>query len=587
MRKPLVAAALAGAALLPAGAAASGAVRPKAPDPPAGGGQVAFERAAPGGATLLVTFADAPGEAQVAARMAGIGPARPVVPEAGVWSVRPARPATARAQALGRPQVAGAEWSLARTSDERPPLPTPPGPAPAFTDPLFQPRYQWGLFGATTWGPDLTTVGPRPRIAILDSGIDVSHPEWGGPDTPLVAPRSTIRNDGNADDHSRSGHGTNVAGIAAAPANGIGIVGVAPASATSGQVIPVQISDAEGASTDETMMKGIRYAVMHGAKIINISAGGPGFSRAFQDTVLFAASRGATIVASVGNQGQDLNALNYPAGYSRVLGVAAQCDGITSGPDLDQPSIPASVDCPRPYGVATFSNHNRTVDVIAPGVDVISTVPLNVTDNLVAPGYGLKDGTSMAAPFVAGVAALVQAANGNRLSPYQVERQIENTAVPIDGRKGRNDVSGFGLVNPRGAVTLPAPADDPGEIDDDIKWIAHRPSVVGASGRAVFHATIDRFEDPDDVYPVYLRRGERVTVTLSQPTGVLDVYLWRPGTKTVRTESGNVARNLVRYRAGRARVIVRATAERSGMHYVDVYARRGGTAYDLTITRRR
>ena len=104
-------------------------------------------------------------------------------------------------------------------------------------------------------------------------------------------------------------------------------MGVAPASATDGQVIPVQIADNEGASTDETMIKGIRHAANNGAKVINISAGGPGYSRAFQDTVLWATRKGALIVASVGNQGQDINALNFPAGYSRVLGVGAQCDG--------------------------------------------------------------------------------------------------------------------------------------------------------------------------------------------------------------------------------------------------------------------
>ena len=123
-----------------------------------------------------------------------------------------------------------------------------------------------------------------------------------------------------------------------------------------------------GASTDETMMKGIRHAVNNGAKVINISAGGPGFSRAFQDTVLFATRKGALIVASVGNQGQDVNAINFPAGYSRVLGVGAQCDGNVT------------FDCPVAFQTATFSNHNRTVYVIAPGVNVLSSVPVRVTD---------------------------------------------------------------------------------------------------------------------------------------------------------------------------------------------------------------
>ena len=227
-----------------------------------------------------------------------------------------------------------------------------------------------------------------------------------------------------------------MAGIAAAPANGVGVVGVAPAVQGAAPVIPVQIADRDGSSTDETMMRGIRHAVLNGAKVINISAGGPGYSQAFQDTVFWATARGALIVASVGNQGQDVNALNFPAGYRRVLGVGAQCDAIVT------------FDCPRPFGVATFSNYNRTVDVIAPGVNVLSSVPRRVNERVVAPGYALKDGTSMAAPYVTGVASLVQAANGGTLSPYQLARHLKNTATDI-GTAGRDDTSGYGVVNPR------------------------------------------------------------------------------------------------------------------------------------------
>jgi subtilisin family serine protease len=569
-------AALAAAALLGAVAATAAAAGPaKPPDPPAGAGQVSFGRTPAGDTTLLVTFADRPDRGEARARLAGLGDdVRPVVPEAGVWALAPGSPATARDAALRRPQVTAAEWSLARTPDDRPPPPGTPGPAPVFTDPLFTPPGQWGLLAGPSWSADLTTLGPRPRIAILDSGIDPTHEEWGGPASPLVAPRSTLRGDLNAADHGETGHGTHVAGIAAAPANGVGVVGVAPAS-PSAQVIPVQIADTQGASTDETMMKGIRHAVNNGAKVINISAGGPGFSRAFQDTILFATRKGALIVASVGNQGQDVNALNFPAGYSRVLGVGAQCDGNVT------------FDCPRPFATATFSNHNRTVDVIAPGVNILSSVPVRVTDRAVAPGYALKDGTSMAAPYVTGVAALVMAANGGRLSPYQVARQITNTAIDM-GRSGRDDVNGYGLVNPRAAVTLRAPADDASEVNDDVKWVKTTKTALDRRGRATIAATADRYEDPDDVYPLPLKRGDRVALTLTHRTAVLDLYLWEPGTPTVGTDNGNLERHLLRFRSGgRKKVVINYTAERSGLHFVDVFARRGGGAYTLRISRKR
>ncbi|HMO01023.1 MAG TPA: S8 family serine peptidase [Miltoncostaeaceae bacterium] len=568
-------AAVAAAALLGAAAATASAAGPaKPPDPPAGAGQVSFGRPPAGDTTLLVTFSDRPDRDRAAARLAGLGDdVRPVVPEAGVWALGPASPATARDAALRRPRVTAAEWSLARTPDDRPPPPAAPGPTPVFTDPYFTPPSQWGLLAGPSWSADLTTPGPRPRIAILDSGIDATHEEWGGPGSPLVAPRSTLRGDLNASDHGESGHGTHVAGIAAAPANGVGVVGVAPAGPAA-QVIPVQIADTVGASTDETMMKGIRHAVGNGAKVINISAGGPGFSRAFQDTVLFATRRGALIVASVGNQGQDLNALNFPAGYSRVLGVGAQCDGTVT------------FDCPKPFQTATFSNHNRTVDVIAPGVNILSSVPVRVTDRAVAPGYALKDGTSMAAPYVTGVAALVMAANGGRLSPYQVARQITNTALDL-GPRGRDDVNGYGLVNPRAAVTLRAPSDDASEVNDDVKWVRSRTTAFDRSGRATITATADRYEDPDDVYPLRLRRGDRVALTLTHRTAVLDLYLWEPGTPTVGTANGNLERHLLAFRSGgRKKVVINYTAKRSGVHYVDVFARRGGDAYTLRISRK-
>ena len=384
-----------------------------------------FARVAPGPRRLMVTFGDTPRRADAERRLTGLGSVAPALPEAGIWTLTPSDPATARERALQRQDVVAAEWSLARESTElaRPPAPVPPGPAPVFTDPLLTLR-QWSLTqGGSTWGSDLTVTGPRPRIAILDTGVDDTHEEWSGPNSPLVAPRSTWRRDNDATDWGLTGHGTHVAGIAAAPANGVGVVGVAPSGGTTAQVIPVQIADREGRSSDDTMIRGIRHAVLNGAKVINISAGGPGYSRAFQDTVLWATQRGALIVASVGNEGEGDNGLNYPAAYPRVLGVGAQCD--------DQ----ISPDCPRPFGVAGFSNHNRSVDVIAPGVDIVSSVPKGISDRVVQPGYALKDGTSMSAPFVTGVAALVMAANPGGLSPWQVLRQIENTAR-TSGRAG-------------------------------------------------------------------------------------------------------------------------------------------------------
>jgi hypothetical protein len=541
-----------------------------------GSGGLALGTTLPGHTSLLVEFRDHPSPAVVRARLRGLGRISAVVPEIGIWSLRPRHPVPARALALARVEVQDAEWSLERTTNgQQPRGGVPPAAAvnPEFRDPLFSPADQWGLF-TNYWSPDLTGSLPRPRIAILDGGIDPTHEEWSGPNSPLVDPRSTYQGTDDATDWGRTGHGTHVAGIAAAPANnGVGIVGVAPAERGVAEIIPVQIADRDGRSTDETMMKGIRWAVNHGARVINISAGGPGYSQAFQDTVDWAFARGALVIASVGNEGEDENDLNYPAGYDHVLGVGALCDDERDPPD-----------CITPFGVAGFSNHNGTVDVVAPGVNVLSSVPKRVHDREFAPGYALKDGTSMAAPYVTGTAALVFAAYPTA-SPYQVMRQLENTAyTPPGSPAGRSNGAGYGAINPKAAVTLPLPADDPTEVNDDISKVTSVPSLKESAEPRVIDARADQWDDPHDVYPVQLRRGERVRITLRHVKGSFNLALWRPGTPTVTPKRGASAPMAVSLAPGSLQVVT-ARAPRTGRYYVDVAAKRGGGLYTLTIAR--
>ena len=135
----------------------------------------------------------------------------------------------------------------------------------------------------------------------------------------------------------------------------------------------------------------------------------------------------------------------------------------------------------------------------------------DLTARALADGDGappLADLAAGLAPGEAVVAILVEhawhagllaaaAANGGRLIPYQVARQITNTAIDL-GRSGRDDVNGWGLVNPRAAVTLRAPADDASEVNDDVKWVRTGQTALDQRGRATITATADRYEDPDD-----------------------------------------------------------------------------------------
>jgi len=568
-------------------AAAGLAVLAAAAAPALGAG--AMGRVLPGHNTLLVTFRDRPALPVARARLAGLGQVEAVAPEAGVYGVRHAGGGAVRSLAARRPRVQRAEWSLMRVKDDlepkgaRPALPAVTVPTP--TDPLYADSgdEQWGLkLGALdpssrgAWNPSLTSY-QRPPIAILDGGIDSTHEEWKAVDgqSPLIAPRSTFRDDNGAEDWGRVGHGTHVAGIAAAPINGLGVVGVAPASADS-PVMPVQIADRDGRSTDETMIKGIRWAVTHGAKVINISAGGPGYSQAFQNTVNWAYARGALIVASVGNEGEDDNQVNYPAGYDHVLGVGAQCDGNASFPD-----------CPKAYGLARFTNHNATLDVIAPGVNVVSSVPLRVHDREVTPGYAMKDGTSMSAPFVAGVAALVFGSHPG-ITPEQVTRLIEDTATDI-GPRGRDDQSGWGIVNPASAVLAPAGPDDVEEINDTIGSVqgSVRNALEPPSNSAVT-AWIDRFDDPVDVYPVRLSAGTTTTVSVTYRRGLIGLWLWAPGTRSTPrspAKAGTPGLLATAQVPGARRQTIVLRPKRAGVYYVQVRALRGAPGeYRLTVT---
>ncbi len=525
-----------------------------------------------GSATLIVSFAGVPLGDTAQAALAGLGEVSAVAPEAGVWAIRGPADAAVRAAALRREGVRSAEWSLVRRTDEHirasaaPAAPHPLTPVTTPSDTYYADGRQWALFPpATTWGIDLTGTPARPRIAILDSGIDSTHPEWRGTGSLLVRPYSAWTDREEAEDWGRTGHGTHVAGTAAAPANGIGVVGVAPGTPGTGEVIAVQISDRDGYSSDETMIKGIRWAVRNGAQVINISAGGAGENPSFQRVVDWAFSNGALIIASVGNDGQDSASVNYPAGYWGVLGVAAQCAGSTSAPD-----------CPTPYGLARFSNRNRSVDVVAPGVDIVSSVPTRVRQGEVSSGYAVKEGTSMATPFVAGVAALVFAANPGA-TPFQVLRQIKNTATDM-GRPGRDPSTGAGLINPRAAVTLPLPADDPYESNADVVEVLGDRALVPPA--TVTNAFIDVHDDPVDMYPVTLRRGQILRLSARSPHATLRLALWEPGTDTI--EEGRSAASTLR--ASRTPHLD-YLATRTGRWYVAVRVGTGSGRYRLTLSR--
>ncbi|SDS64113.1 thermitase Serine peptidase. MEROPS family S08A [Paenibacillaceae bacterium GAS479] len=225
-------------------------------------------------------------------------------------------------------------------------------------------------------------------IAVLDTGIDSTHPDLAGK---VLAGKDYINPAGSADDPN--GHGTHVAGIAAARTNkAAGITGIAPGVS----LLPVRVLDAEGNGTLLNIAAGIRYAADMGAHVINLSLGGPARSWALRSAIRYAVSKGAVVVAAAGNTGS--LAPVYPGAYDEVIAVGSV------GPK-DIPS--------------TFSAYGMWVDLAAPGEQIVSTY----TDSR----YTYFSGTSMAAPHVSGVAALLASLG---LSESEIRRSLLETADP-------------------------------------------------------------------------------------------------------------------------------------------------------------
>lgn len=450
----------------------------------------------------------------------------------------------------------------------------------------FQPAdplvfFQWYLNEIAAFDFWETPPPPLPGepvlVAVVDSGIDGSHPEFQGR---IARTKSFVRGKATVDS---IGHGTLVAGeIAAVMENAEGIAGVAfPA-----RLLIAKVIQPDGTTSLEAEAAAIRWAADEGARVINLSLGGlrdpknPGldtYSALEQAAVEYAYEQGAVVVAATGNclDVCPYRYASYPAALPHVLGVSA----------LDQEGR-----------IPTFSNRDPVFnDLAAPGVGIVSTFPFALTDpDCAQPGYSIcaesslrnGNGTSFAAPLASAAAALVLAQRPE-LEPGQVMAILEGSAADM-GSPGRDKLSGNGRLNVLSALSAlsqPLPPADRHETNDDAGSAAH--SLYG-KGRWNISATIDYFDDPSDVYRVYARAGRRLTLDLRGPPGTRPtLVVWRPGTEHV-TEITLLAVRSGRVLAYKAGVNPRLTYKvaRTGWHYVEVKApREEGGAYKLAISR--
>ena len=349
----------------------------------------------------------------------------------GIWRVRSVSDSGASAQSVSRVLGDRALWveeNAMACAQERVP-----------NDPYYATQ-QWSL---PLIGLDLVwddSLGNGKVIAIIDSGIDLAHPDLVGKlwANPLETPANGVDDDANSyvDDivgwdfvsgdgvpEDGYGHGTHVSGIAGAATNNE--QGIAGAAWGSRLMILRALGD-DGRGTYANIALAIHYAADNGADVINLSLGGTAPSTALAEQIVYATDHGCLVVAAAGNSG--VQGVLYPAAIDGVLGIAASTS-------LDQP----------------YSGNSRgpELDVTAPGVGIYATLRSGL--------YGVMTGTSMATPHVSAVAALLQSYRTD-LTWQQTAQAITSTAVDIDV-PGWDDRTGWGRIDAAAALaSIPHPS---------------------------------------------------------------------------------------------------------------------------------
>ncbi len=273
-------------------------------------------------------------------------------------------------------------------------------------------------------------------VAVLDSGIDLQHPDLniaGGVDC-VAGPTCVAGGD------DTFGHGTHVAGIIGALDNGTGVVGVAPGV----RLWAVKVLDASGAGTLSSVLRGLDWVAAHSGVIdvVNMSFGAAGTSQAMHDAIQAAVNSGVMFAVAAGNQSIDASGI-VPASFDNVLAVSALVDFDGLPGSLGAPTCGADVD----DTLASFSNRGSVVDITAPGMCIESTLPIE------SGSYGVLSGTSMASPHVAAALALL-VGHQRPISAAQVAQV--SAQLLAAGKQDWVDDSGDGVQEPRLDVSAPA-----------------------------------------------------------------------------------------------------------------------------------
>jgi type VII secretion-associated serine protease mycosin len=320
---------------------------------------------------------------------------------------------------------------------------------------------QWAFTAVDFESAWKVSTGSGVTVAVVDTGVLGTHEDLAGSVLNGIdlAGDATQKDPAGTGKVDPAGHGTHVAGIIAAhPNNKVGIAGAAPGV----KILPVRVLDASGSGNSSDVAQGIIWAADNGAKVINLSLGG-GPSPGMQIAMQYARSKQILTFAAAGNSYQDGNTASYPAAYPEAIAVAA-------------------IDQNRQH--AAFSNTGSYVDIAAPGDLIWSTYGQGHAE------YAQMSGTSMATPYATATAALVLGENPN-VTASDLAHALEATATDL-GSPGRDNVFGYGLINPRGALL----AESPEKANQGTKghgyWVVTADGRVRVFGAAHFYGDLTR-----------------------------------------------------------------------------------------------
>lgn len=373
-------------------------------------------------------------------------------------------------------------------------------------------------------------------IAVLDSGVDATHPEFSDQ---LLPGYDFVQRDDDPQDEN--GHGTHVAGIIGARANNkLGVAGVC----THCSLLPVRVLNAQNIGSWMNVAQGVTFAVDHGARVIVMSLGSTVYSQTMRNAVDYAHEHGVLLVAAAGNA----NSADpfYPAAFEEVMGV-----GATTAQDQKWP----------------FSNYGQNIDVVAPGDAIYSTYPSHNNSD-----YQILTGTSMAAPFVAGLAGLLFAQTPTR-SITDVSQLIITSAVDL-GEPGRDSRFGSGRIDIHAALAAGAAVKLPSTRLIGTIWQDH---------------DLDNNFDPDHeqalagvLVQVQNEQGEQMALAVSNSTGTWRVTGLPTGTYTLHitsTISSNVLPPLDR------QVVLTEPLTLQGLNFGFIPTPTSSAVADFTVTR--